>query len=158
MAPVLCSWKQGLGLSRPLGPRTKGGLVRGASIPCRRRGATSGLQVISSAAFGSKTKSQIHSVCDSESSLECAGLQNRSSPGHESSSCRASLRSQFHLSEGATCGSAQLCLTRLVPASEGKSTPSVRPLSERGNVVSGRPFRSIAAGMGFLARTTGSGR
>jgi len=59
----------------------------------------------------------------------CAGPQNRSSPGYEPSSCRASLKPQFHPFEGASRASAQLCLTRLVPESDRKGTSTVRPLS-----------------------------
>jgi hypothetical protein len=44
---------------------------------------TADRQATSPEGYGSKRKSQIHSICDFDSSLECAGLVNPSSPGYE---------------------------------------------------------------------------
>jgi len=63
-------------------------------------------------------------------SQEYAGPQNRRPPGYEPSSCRASLRSQFHRSEGAP--SSTVCLSPARFVTESKCEVTSRVASRQG--------------------------
>ena len=74
--------KRGNRGSNGLGPRSgcPAGMGRCSLSPVHR---TAGLRSTSPEVYGSKGKSQIHSICDFDSFLQCAGPRNRSSPGYE---------------------------------------------------------------------------
>jgi len=58
------------------------------------------LQATSPEVYGSKSKSQIHPICDFDSFLQCTGARNRRSPGYKPRSWGRDLGAHFHALEG----------------------------------------------------------